>query len=185
MRSAAGILLLLGLSARCGGGEISPMEIKINEGVTFALDFDMPFEKDGKSKVRLFQAFFLTNYKPDGYLGIQRMRSHVNGGTDSIHVFFAGFKGIHAGLGKDVNLAEGRWHNIVMTWDPMNYKMYIDGEVAGLCTADRKITDDELSSHFSVCCPEETMLDEIFVYDYVLPAETVKEIYEYLKIGNG
>ena len=239
------------------GKEIGPMDIKLNEGVTFSIDFnneslstarsggepakyisgsnssfvdgvkgkalyasgkavsmgfkmkdnltfsmpgtislwikpvkwkrpdDMPLEKDGKSKARLYQEFFLTNYNPGGgYLGIQRMTSPVNGGKDTIMVFCSGLKGVGLWIGKEVNLAEGEWHNIVMTWDPKSFILYIDGEIAGRKTIDRKISNNELSDSFSVSCPAETMLDEVYIYDHVLSPESIGELFQVLQKRN-
>jgi hypothetical protein len=241
-------------SCALGWEEISPIDVKINEGVTFSLDFnsgsffparaagdpviqsspkatfqdgikgkalcsgdrdtclrfktkdnisfftpgtvslwikpvkwkyprDMPLDQN-RHKVRLFQAFFLTDYDPDkGYLGVQRCTSHADTGSDSLSFFLLKFKNLGAGMEKSVCFNAGEWHNIVMTWDPLKFQVYLNGNLFMRTMIKRRINDNELSPYFSICCPAGSMLDEIFIYNHDLTPETVREFYDYYTGG--
>jgi hypothetical protein len=141
---------------------------------------DMPVQKNGHRQ-RLFQGFFLTNYQKNGYMGFQRMSSYKVGGKDSLSFWIGGFKGINGGGGKDIVWPDGQWHNVVMTWDPLQFTIYIDGEEEIHCTIQRKLMNNEVSSKFSVSCPDNTMIDEFIIYNRLLNAKEVMEYYQFLK----
>ncbi len=143
---------------------------------------DMPIDKNGQRE-RVFQSFFLTNYKETGYLGFQRMSSYEIGGKDQLKFWVSGFTGIEASSGRGITWADEQWHNVVFTWDPVQFKLYIDGELKAHSTIQRKIKSEELSDLFSVHCPPETVIDEFIVYDHLLSDEQVQEFYRYYADG--
>ncbi len=140
---------------------------------------DMPILKD-EHRERIYYLFFATDYQKKGYLGFQRVTSWRVGGNDSLRSWFSGFEGISANGSKEIIWADGQWHNAVMTWDPLEFKIYIDGELQITTIVQRKIKDDEIAKSFCVACPPNTMIDEFVIYNRLLTAEEIKKYYEYL-----
>ncbi|MFA6176835.1 MAG: LamG-like jellyroll fold domain-containing protein [Phycisphaerae bacterium] len=139
---------------------------------------DMPEGDNGHREV-ICPLFFGTGYQRNGYLGFERMSSHKVDGKDTLLLFFGGFDGINANAGTPIAWTGGRWHNVVITWDPLEYKIYIDGEFQRSTVIQRKIQDAEVAQKFSVNCPSRTAIDEFMIYNRVLTAEEVTKYYEY------
>jgi hypothetical protein len=142
---------------------------------------DMPVNKGGHRK-SLFQGLFLTNYDPQkGYMGFQRITSYRVGGKDSLFFWIGGFKGTNGSSRKSIVWPNGQWHNVVMTWDPLLFKIYIDGKLEIKSTVQRKIMNNEVARQFTVSCPDNTMIDEFIIYNRLLDDKEVMEYYQFLK----
>jgi hypothetical protein len=141
---------------------------------------DQPNDKAGHKK-RIYQPFFMTKYKKSGYLGLERMSSHLVGKKDNILLFISGFKGIQAGMSCSFNLDNGRWRYIVLTWDPLTFRLYIDGKEIAHTTLQRKISNSELSRNFIVHSPGRSVIDEFFIYKYALDSARIAKFHKYYR----
>ena len=142
---------------------------------------DMQLLSNGQRK-RLYQPFFLTDYQWRGYLGFERMTGYTTNDWDSLYFWILKMKGITGGAGCYINWQDGQWHNVVMTWDPLVIKIYVDGVERLKNVLQRRIVDGvDVTNSFGVCCPEQSMLDEFIIYERALTAAEVKRYYEHLK----
>ena len=127
--------------------------------------------------------FFMTAYRKAGYLGLQRMTSHLPGKKDYLSLFVAGFEGIQGGFNRPLNLDNGKWRYLVLTWDPLVFRLYVDGIQVAHCSLQKKIMDSALPRRFAVYSPSRTIIDEFFIYKYALPPETIAEFYKHYRMN--
>ena len=143
---------------------------------------DMPVVKKTGFRKTLYQNLFLTNYSKNGYLGFERITSPHPKHNARMLLFFAKFKGIKAGYSTRIDWSrqKSKWHNVVITWSPLCFKVYFDGEFKGETTLQQKIKDNDLSSTFNVECPAGTIMDEFIIYNKALSKEQVVKFYKAL-----
>lgn len=146
---------------------------------------DMPVDEKTGFRKTLCQNFFLTNYSKNGYLGFERLTSPHLDHHARILLFFANLKGIKANCSSYINWGteKDKWHNIVITWSPMSFKMYFDGEFKAETTLQRALANSELSDYFTIECPAETIIDEFIIYSKALSQEQVSRFYQILSKG--
>jgi len=54
---------------------------------------------------------------------------------------------------------DGTWRHVVLTWDPVTYRLYTDGEFRKSFTPNHKVRNAEVSSVFQVCSPPYNVID--------------------------
>ena len=143
---------------------------------------DMPVVKKTGFRKTLYQNLFLTHYSKNGYLGFERITSPHPKHNARMLLFFAKFKGIKAGYSTRIDWSrqKSKWHNVVITWSPLCFKVYLDGEFKGETTLQQKIKDNDLSSTFNVECPAGTIMDEFIIYNKALSKEQIAKFYKAL-----
>jgi hypothetical protein len=153
---------------------IKPIKWKVSD--------EMPINKKSGFRKCLYSNFFLTAYSKNGYLGFERITSPHPGHLSRMLLFFANIKGVRAGGSTKIDWAKnpGTWHNVVITWSPRTFKVYLDGAFKYQTTLQRRLEDNDLSSNFHVVCPPDTALDEFIIYGKELPAADVLKFYKAL-----
>jgi len=143
---------------------------------------DMPVMKKTSFRKVLCQNFFLTTYSKNGYFGFERLTSPHLDHSAMILLYFANLKGIKANCRSyiDWGLKESRWHNIVLTWSPMTFKMYFDGKFKAETTIQRALKNNELNKNFTIECPAGTAIDEFIIYNKALSKEQIAKFYKTL-----
>jgi hypothetical protein len=126
--------------------------------------------------------FFLTDYKGDGYLGLERQGQIVKDGklirAGGLLLWFHYFKDIPnqssmcAGDWKD-----GEWHFVVITWRGPRWELWVDGQSQFVVNLPRALKQEELSKQFIVS-GSSVLIDEFTIYRRPLTWEEIRRIYE-------
>ena len=147
--------------------------------VSWATTANAPQQTNTEFKKIIVNEFFLTSYQKTGYIVLQRMTGNTIKRKDTLGVFFPSIPGIKASCRSEIDWNLDEWHNVVLTWNPMIFKLFIDGSEKGKATLQRKIENTELSSNFAICCPAGTAIDEFIIYDHELSDENIAKFYDF------
>lgn len=121
--------------------------------------------------------FFATSYSPAGYIVLQRSTSHVPGGKDVLMLVFPCFKDItKSNVRTNLDFPKNRWRHMAMTWDGLNYFVYLDGKEVLRTSVPYKITEDKVNECFVISTARGLAFDEFAIYDKQLSAEEIAGI---------
>lgn len=136
-----------------------------------------------KGKAQIFNLFIQGGGDAKGYFGIEMARF---GQPEPNLLFYSiNFPNREKAFINDansVNWPNDQWHQIVMTWDDRQVKLYVDGEVSGTAQLTAPFTPADLHSRtftFLGASEEHTALDEVRIWDHPLePAEVLSRYKE-------
>lgn len=140
---------------------------------------DTPNHGNTQWKKTYYNSFFATSFMPTGYIVLQRTTSHVPGGKDVLMLVFPCFKDItKSNVRLDLDLGKNVWHHLAMTWDGLNYVIYLDGKERLRTSVPYKVTSDKLADCFGIGMSSGLAFDEFTLYDKVLSAEEIAGLYK-------
>ena len=178
-----------------GGDNVQSLRFKIKENVDFAapgsvvmwfnpVDWqvqtpDTPTQGQTKWKKTYAAGFFSTSYHPKGYIVLQRTSSHVPGNmNDVIMLVFPCFTDIKkSNVNREVKLDKNTWHQLAMTWDGLNYIVYMDAKEILRTSVPYKLTAEKLHQDFVLSQAKGLAYDEFTIYDKQLSAEEITSLY--------
>lgn len=182
-----------------GGEKVQSLRFKIKDNVDFATPGSVVFwfnpvnwqvqtpdtPTQGKTKWKKTYAagFFATSYSPKGYIVMQRTSSHVPGNlNDVIMVVFPCFTDItKSNVRSEVKLDKNTWHQLAMTWDGLNYIVYMDAKEILRTSVPYKLTGDKLHSEFVISQNNGLAYDEFTIYDKQLDQNEILSLYNKYK----
>ena len=182
-----------------GGDKVQSLRFKVKDNVDFAapgsavfwfnpVDWqvqtpDTPTLGKTKWKKTYAAGFFSTSYSPKGYIVLQRTSSHVPGNmNDVIMLVFPCFNDIKkSNVRNEARLDKNTWHQLAMTWDGLNYIVYLDGKELLRTSVPYKLTADKLHADFVLSQAKGLAYDEFTIYDKQLDADEVLALYNKLK----
>lgn len=125
--------------------------------------------------------FFMTDYKGDGFLGIERQGQIIKDGKLArapgllfwAH-YFKDLPSVNGSTGCDWK--DGEWHFIVLTWRGPKWEVWVDGKLQIPISLPRPIKQEELSKYFLLC--GNALMDEFTIYRRPLTSEEIVRIDE-------
>jgi hypothetical protein len=136
-----------------------------------------------KGKAQIFNLFMQGNGDARGYFGIEMARfGQPEPNLLFYSVNYPNREKAFINDGNSVNWTNDQWHQVVMTWDERQVKLYVDGEVSGTAQLTAPFTPADLHSTtfaFLAGGEEHTALDEVRIWDHPLePAEILSRYKE-------
>ena len=125
-------------------------------------------------------SFFMTDYKSDGFLGVERQGQIIKDGRlvrGGGLLFWAHyFKGIpNQSPMCACDRKDGEWHLLVLTWRGRRWELSVDGVAQLAVELPRAIKQEELSKQLVVC--GNALIDEFTIYRRPLAQEEVQRLH--------
>lgn len=125
--------------------------------------------------------FFMTDYKGDGFLGLERQGQIIKDGrlarAPGLLMWFHYFKDIPPQSPMvTCDWKDGEWHSIVVTWRGPKWELLVDGKSQFVVELPRALKQEELSQYFNVT--GNALIDEFAIYRRPLNPEEIRKIGE-------
>lgn len=125
--------------------------------------------------------FFMTDYKGDGYLGIERQGQIIKDGklirAAGLLMWFHYFKDIpNQSPMCGCDWKEGEWHFLVVNWRGPKWELFVDGTKQFDLQLPRALKQEELSKQFLVA--GNGLVDEFTICRRPLTAAEVSRLYQ-------
>lgn len=135
-----------------------------------------------RGKAKFFNLFMQGNGSGQGYFGIEMAR--FNQPRPNLLFYCLNYSNREKAFTNDAESMEwpnDQWHQVVLTWDDRQFKMFVDGEVSGTAQLTSPLTKEDLHStafQFFGDGEEHTALDEVRVWNRPLSAEEVASLFK-------
>ena len=81
----------------------------------------------------------------------------------------------------EVKLDKNTWHQLAMTWDGLNYLVYLDGKEILRTSVPYKLTSDKLHQDFVISQTKGLAYDEFTIYDKQLDQNEILSLFNRFK----